>query len=82
MHVVGGVSGFTSEIALIAVIGRSAVIRGIRVGSSDMFEAMNRALTLHNTRPAIDRVFDFHDAPAAYQYLQNGKHFGKVVISI
>jgi NADPH:quinone reductase-like Zn-dependent oxidoreductase len=82
IYVVGGVSGFTSEIPLIAVIGRSAVIRGIRVGSSEMFEAMNRAMTLHKTRPIVDKVFDFHEALAAYQYLQKGKHFGKVVISI
>ncbi|HEY1788926.1 MAG TPA: NAD(P)-dependent alcohol dehydrogenase [Verrucomicrobiae bacterium] len=82
IHVVGGVSGFTSEIPLIGVIGRSAVIRGIRVGSSEMFEAMNRAMVLHKTKPVIDRVFDFHDTPAAYKYLQDGKHFGKVVIAI
>jgi NADPH:quinone reductase-like Zn-dependent oxidoreductase len=82
VHVVGGVSGFTSELPLFNVIGRSAVIRGIRVGSSDMFEAMNRALILHKMKPIIDRVFDFHDAPAAYRYLQDGKHFGKVVIAI
>ena len=82
IHVVGGVSGFSSEIPLIAVIGRSAVIRGIRVGSREMFEAMNRAMTLHKTKPVIDKVFDFHDAPAAYQFLQSGKHFGKVVISV
>jgi NADPH:quinone reductase-like Zn-dependent oxidoreductase len=82
VHVVGGVSGFTSEISLMAVIGRSAVIRGIRVGSREMFEAMNRAMILHKTKPVVDKVFDFHEAPAAYQYLQSGKHFGKVVISI
>ncbi|HUA66400.1 MAG TPA: NAD(P)-dependent alcohol dehydrogenase [Alphaproteobacteria bacterium] len=82
VHIVGGLSGFTSEIPLIAMIVKSAVVRGISVGSCDMFEAMNRALTLHKTKPVIDRSFEFHDAAAAYQYLQSGKHFGKVVISI
>ncbi|HTV42485.1 MAG TPA: NAD(P)-dependent alcohol dehydrogenase [Candidatus Sulfotelmatobacter sp.] len=82
IHIIGGVSGFTSEVSLGAILGRSAVIRGIRVGSSEMFEAMNRAMILHRTQPVVDKVFDFHDTPAAYQYLQSGKHFGKVVISI
>ena len=82
IHIVGGVSGFMSEIPLVAIIGKSAVMRGIYVGSRDMFEAMNRALTLHKTKPVIDREFDFHDAAAAYQYLESGKHFGKVVITI
>ncbi len=81
VHIVGGLSGFTSEIPLIAMIVKSAVVRGISVGSREMFEAMNRALTLHKTKSVIDRVFDFHDAAAAYQYLQSGKHFGKIVIA-
>ncbi|HEX3625201.1 MAG TPA: NAD(P)-dependent alcohol dehydrogenase [Verrucomicrobiae bacterium] len=82
VHIVGGVSGFTTELPLFAVLGRAAVIRGIRVGSREMFEAMNRAMTLHKTKPAVDKVFEFQDAPAAYQFLQDGKHFGKVVITI
>lgn len=82
VHIVGGVSGWMTEIPLFAVLGRAAVIRGIRVGSGDMFEAMNRAMILHKMKPVIDKAFDFHEAPAAYQYLQSGKHFGKVVISI
>jgi NADPH:quinone reductase-like Zn-dependent oxidoreductase len=82
IHVVGGVSGFTSEIPLIAVISRSAAVQGIRVGSSEMFETMNRAMSRHKVKPVVDKVFDFDDARAAYQFLQSGKHFGKVVISI
>lgn len=82
VHVVGGVSGFISEIALFDVIRTSAVITGIRVGSCKMFEAMNRAMALHQTKPVVDRIFEFHHAAAAYDFLQSGKHFGKVVISI
>jgi NADPH:quinone reductase-like Zn-dependent oxidoreductase len=82
IHVVGGVSGFTSELSLFAILGRAAVVRGIRVGSREMFEAMNRAMTLHKTKPVVDKVFEFQDAPAAYQFLQAGKHFGKVVVTI
>lgn len=80
IHIVGGVSGWMSEIPLFNILGRCAVIRGIRVGSSEMFEAMNRAMSLHKTKPVVDKVFDFHEAAAAYEYLQKGKHFGKVGI--
>lgn len=82
IHLVGGVSGFTSEVPLIEIIGKMAVVRGIYVGNREMFEAMNRAITLHKTKPVIDRVFPFADAPAAYQYQMSGAHFGKVVISL
>ncbi|MGH8663260.1 MAG: zinc-binding dehydrogenase, partial [Burkholderiales bacterium] len=30
----------------------------------------------------IDRVFDFTEARAAYQYLESAKHFGKIVIRV
>jgi len=47
-----------------------------------MFEAMNRAIGLHQLRPVIDRVFAFDEAHDALQYLESGAHFGKVVIRL
>lgn len=82
ISVIGGVSGFTSDVALRDILGESAVIRGIFVGSRDMFAAMNRAISLHQLKPVIDRVFPFADAPAAYRYQEGGAHFGKVVIAV
>ena len=57
-------------------------VRGLMVGSREMFEAMNRMLTMHQIRPAIDRVFDFDAAPEAYRHLQAAQHFGKVVVTV
>jgi NADPH:quinone reductase-like Zn-dependent oxidoreductase len=56
-------------------------LQGIYVGSREMFEAMNRAITAHAMRPVIDKVFPFLDAKAAYRHLESASHFGKVVIS-
>jgi len=67
---------------LIEIISKMAVVRGVYVGSGEMFEAMNRALARHHVKPVVDRVFEFADVPAAYQYQQSGAHFGKVVINI
>jgi NADPH:quinone reductase-like Zn-dependent oxidoreductase len=33
-------------------------------------------------KPVIDRVFPFEEAPAAFDYLESGSHFGKVVIRL
>ena len=82
ISVIGGVSGFTSEVALRDILGKSALIRGIFVGSRDMFAAMNRAIALHRLKPVIDRVFPFFEAPAAYRHQESGAHFGKVVIAV
>jgi NADPH:quinone reductase-like Zn-dependent oxidoreductase len=81
ISVIGGVSGFVSDVPLGEILGKLALIRGIYVGSRDMFEAMNRAITRHQLKPAVDRVFPFSDASAAYRYQESGAHFGKVVIS-
>ena len=52
------------------------------VGSRVMFAAMNKAIGLHKLKPAIDRVFNFDDAKAAYAHQQSGSHFGKIVIAV
>jgi NADPH:quinone reductase-like Zn-dependent oxidoreductase len=55
---------------------------GIQVGSRDMFEAMNRAIEVSRLQPVIDRVFEFEEARAAYEYLASAQHVGKVVIRL
>ena len=56
-------------------------VHGIFVGSREMFEAMNRAISAHRLKPVIDSTFPFADAPAAMRYMESGAHFGKVVIT-
>jgi NADPH:quinone reductase-like Zn-dependent oxidoreductase len=82
ISVIGGVSGFASEVSLRDILGKSAVIRGIFVGSHEMFAAMNRAISQHQFKPVIDRVFPFSEAPNAYRYQESAAHFGKVVIRV
>jgi NADPH:quinone reductase-like Zn-dependent oxidoreductase len=81
VSVIGGVSGFDSAAPLREILSKMSLVRGIFVGSHAMFESMNSALARHQTRPVVDRVFPFADAPAAYDYQRSGAHFGKVVIS-
>jgi NADPH:quinone reductase-like Zn-dependent oxidoreductase len=81
IHLIGVLSG-GGTIDPSVVLRRGVVLRGIYVGSRQMFEAMNQAIALHQITPVIDRVFDFEDAKAAYRHLQGQGHFGKVVIRI
>lgn len=64
------------------VLRRNLTLRGIYVGSRQMFEAMNLAIELHSIHPVIDRVFGFDHAKNAYCHLQSQAHVGKVVIRI
>jgi NADPH:quinone reductase-like Zn-dependent oxidoreductase len=64
------------------VLMRSLTVRGIFVGSREMFDDMNRAFEFHQTRPIVDRVFEFDQFPAALRHLESGIHFGKVVVRV
>lgn len=81
LSVIGGVSGFTSNVQLRDILIKNAIIRGIFVGSRTMFEAMNRAFTQNKLHPAIHRIFPFAQAPEAYRHQQSAAHFGKIVIA-
>jgi NADPH:quinone reductase-like Zn-dependent oxidoreductase len=81
LHLIGGVSGFATEIPLGPMAQTNARVRRIYVGSVSMFEAMNRALSLHRTRPVVDRRFRFHEVRAALEDMQKASHFGKIVLT-
>lgn len=79
IYSIGGLAG-EAQISPQAILAKRASVHGINVGSREMFEAMNRAISLAQLRPVIDRQFDFGDAQAAYHHLASGTHFGKIVI--
>lgn len=80
--IVGFVAGYKAEIPLRAVIGPMVRIQGIAVGSRARFEAMNRAIALHELKPVVDSVFPLERAADAFRHMEQGKHFGKIVISV
>jgi NADPH:quinone reductase-like Zn-dependent oxidoreductase len=82
VSLIGVLTGQRGEINPLPAVMKAVSIHGIYVGSREMFEDMNRTITLHNIRPVIDRVFPFGEAREALHYLERGAHAGKVVIAI
>ena len=82
ISLIGILAGAKAEVNPLPAIMKGLSIQGIYVGSRDMFESMNRAISLHKIKPAIDRIFTFEQAKQAYDYLQSGAHFGKVIIKV
>jgi NADPH:quinone reductase-like Zn-dependent oxidoreductase len=82
VNVIGLLSGGGGEINPLVLLPREAMLRGIYVGSRQMFLDMNGAIVANGIRPVVDRVFDFDQAQAAYRHLASGSHFGKVVVRI
>jgi NADPH:quinone reductase-like Zn-dependent oxidoreductase len=77
-----GVLAGVGSVNPMPILMRGLRVRGIFVGSRAMFEDMNRAFALHQTRPVLDYLFNFGDYPKALAYLESGAHFGKVVIRV
>jgi len=80
MALVGSLSGGGGSIPMRGLTSRDLRFSAFFVGSRADFEEMNRFLEGHGIRPIIDRVFEFQDAPAAFDFIENGDFMGKVVI--
>ena len=77
---IGNLGGNATEVNLVQILMQNVRIQGVLVGSRDTFEAMNRAISLHQLHPVIDRVFSFDEARHAFEYMASGSHFGKICI--
>lgn len=82
VSLIGVLTGFEGRIDPHPILWKSLRAQGVYVGSRAMFERLNAFLQAHDIHPVIDRVFEFEDAPSAYEHLKSGSHFGKVVIRV
>jgi len=78
--IVGVVAGLGGPFNTATLIGNSARVQGLSVGSRDMFEAMCRFMELERIEPVVDKVFPWTEVKAAFGAMQAGEHFGKIVL--
>ena len=81
ISVIGLLTGAGAMVDPMPILRRNLKVQGLYVGSTAMFEAMNRAIEAGGLKPVIDKVFPFTEAKEAYKHLKSQKHFGKIVIS-
>jgi NADPH:quinone reductase-like Zn-dependent oxidoreductase len=79
---IGGLGGFGGEVPAMALLGGNATVSGLYVGSRENFEAMNAFIAQHKIQPVIEKVFEFKDAPKAFELMESGNFFGKIVIKM
>ncbi len=77
-----GIVAGAGNVNLMPILMRTIRVHGIFVGSREMFEAMNRAIALHQLRPVIDRVFPFAEIRPALRHMESAGHFGKICLRI
>jgi NADPH:quinone reductase-like Zn-dependent oxidoreductase len=80
--IVGSVGGSMGDFDPFDLIDGAKRMRGVLVGSRAMTADLVDFMERNTVRPVIDRVFGFEDVRGAYEYLQSGRHFGKVVVTI
>ena len=81
--VIGGLSGFgDAAISPLSLIGGMKRLAGVSVGSRKSTEDLVRFVELKEMEPVIDHEFAFSDALAAYQHLEAGRAFGKIVVNV
>ena len=79
---IGFLAGQASKLNPVPMMLKGASLQGIGVGSTAMFEALNRALEINKIKPAVDRAFPFDKAVDAFRCLAAGDFVGKIVIII
>jgi NADPH:quinone reductase-like Zn-dependent oxidoreductase len=80
VYLIGVLAG-GGDVNPLPILMKNIRVQGIFVGSRAMFEAMNRAVALHQLRPVVDRVFPFTAIQDALRYLEGGAHFGKIALT-
>jgi NADPH:quinone reductase-like Zn-dependent oxidoreductase len=60
----------------------TVTVRGVRVGSRQLFEEMNDFILKKDIHPVIAHRFSFEDARAAFAQQLAGPEFGKIVVTI
>jgi NADPH:quinone reductase-like Zn-dependent oxidoreductase len=78
--VIGVLSGFSQQVAIPTLFGKNLHVIGLSVGSRRMFENMAAAIERNRMTPVIDRSFAFDAVPEALRLMQQGGHFGKIVV--
>ena len=63
------------------ILHKMARIHGIYVGSRRDFVEMNRAITLAELRP-VGEEFDWSQAREVFERMEEGSHFGKLVLTV
>jgi len=82
VSLIGVLAGIAGDVQIGHILHKALTVRGIYVGSREMFAAMNAAIMQDKLEPVIDRVFDFAESIEAFRHLETGRHFGKIVICL
>lgn len=78
----GRTGGNITEIPTRLLYWKQISILGTTMGTRDEFMSMLHFLESRNLRPIVDKTFPFSQLGEAFQRMENGDHFGKILLEI
>jgi NADPH:quinone reductase-like Zn-dependent oxidoreductase len=82
ISLIGVLTGAEGGINPRPIVMKKVRLQGIFVGSREMFESMNRAVTASGLHPVVDRVFPLGEVREALRHMEQGAHFGKICVKM
>jgi NADPH:quinone reductase-like Zn-dependent oxidoreductase len=80
--IVGNTSGPHAEIDTRYIFGKQISLIGSTMGSHQDFRDVTDLLWSGKLRPVVDRVMDLSEGQRAFEILESGAKFGKIVLTI
>lgn len=78
----GGTLGNMDKINPQLLFWKQISIIGSTMGTADEFKEMIRFIEQYDVQPVIDSVYPLEQANEAYQRMESGDHFGKIVLEM
>ena len=79
--IVGNTSGPQAEIDIRFIFGKQISLIGSTMGSHQDFHDVLRALWSGKIKPVIHQVMPLSEGCEAYKMMEEGKHFGKIILA-
>jgi NADPH:quinone reductase-like Zn-dependent oxidoreductase len=78
----GATTGYDAKLDLRFLFTRQLSIMGSYMGSKDELGTVLKLVAQGRLKPIVDKVWPLHDCTLAHTYLEEGKQFGKVVLTV
>ena len=82
VYLIGVLSEPGKGVDVLPILRKSIHLDGVYVGSRAMFSRLNAAVEVNRIEPVIARVYPLDEARAAFEFMQQGSHFGKIVLKL
>jgi NADPH:quinone reductase-like Zn-dependent oxidoreductase len=79
---VGLLAGLAARINTYEFVTKSVTLHGIETGSHEMYGQMADFVDDHTVMPVVDSVYPVSQVREALRHVEQGRHFGKVVITL